>query len=203
MGIPYRTGSPFYQGMALLRQDERGQNAVNQEYIFDAAQIAAAVVTAFATIVLCWVTAVLAKETKAMADRTSEPHVVVTLEPSRWALHFFDMHIMNAGNAAAYGIEISFDPPLPEPDRDNWAAVEKVSVLRPGQDVTSSIGGFERLRDQNYAVTVKWRRKADGASEINRYNLSMSDYKHFNQLGGDPIVKISRTLERIEKRISN
>ena len=71
---------------------------MNQQLIFDIAQIAAAGVTAFATLVLCWVTAVLAKETKAMADRTSEPHVVVTLEPNRWAIHFFDMHIMNAGN---------------------------------------------------------------------------------------------------------
>lgn len=174
---------------------------MNQQLIFDIAQIAAAGVTAFATLVLCWVTAVLAKETKAMADRTSEPHVVVTLEPNRWAIHFFDMHIMNAGNAAAYATEIAFDPPLPERGQESWSAIQKASVLRPGQEIISSVGRFESLMAKSYEVTVRWRRKFDGPTETNRYQLSVADYANFGQLGGDPTVKIAQSLEKIEKKL--
>lgn len=163
------------------------------------AQTAAAFVTALATIALCWVTAVLARETRVMAARAAEPHVVVTLEPNRWAIHFLDMHIMNSGNAAAYDITTTFDPVLPADGPESWSPIDRVSVLRPGQEIVSSVGRFAALRDQTFKVTVKWRRKSGGPEEVNSYALNLRDYQNFNQLGGDPMVKIANAVEKMQK----
>lgn len=171
---------------------------MDQTTLLILAQTAAAFVTAVATAVLCWATVVLARETRVMAARGAEPHVVVTLEPSRWAIHFFEMHIMNAGNAAAYEITISFSPPLPERGTENWLPIERVSALRPGQEIVSSIGRYEAIKDQAYEVIVTWKRRAGAATEQNAYTLSPQDFGNYNELGGDPMVKLVRAVEKMQ-----
>lgn len=68
-------------------------------------------VTALATAALFYATWVLARETKILSKATAQPHVTVGIEPNQWALIYFDLIVRNSGNAPAYDIKISFDPP--------------------------------------------------------------------------------------------
>lgn len=60
-------------------------------------------------------------------------------------MQHFDMHIDYTGNATAYDIDVSFDPPL-----DNGEArgkrikvpFQKISALKPGQGLCSYISEF-------------------------------------------------------------
>lgn len=98
------------------------------------------VATAIATIFLWRVTKTLAVETTRMAEAAAQPHMVATLSPNRWSMNHFDLHVDNTGNATAYDIEVSFDPPL-ENGQARGAAVQvplqSISVLKPGHGLSS------------------------------------------------------------------
>lgn len=113
-------------------------------------QLAAVILTAFATLALVWVTRVLATETKRLADVGRQPHVIATLEPSPWSIIHTDLIVQNAGSGTAYGIRVEFDPPL-QLEKDS-AAIEaplkSISILKPGQALRSFLFGFEGLNER-------------------------------------------------------
>lgn len=168
------------------------------------AQVASAALTALATIALFAVTWVLARETRRMAQSNSQPHVVATLEPSRWAINHLDLRIANTGTATAYGVELAFEPPLPRERDDPEAArpLSKMSVLRPGQAIAAYVGEFALLKDAGpYVVAVKWRRgSAGGRQEANTYAISLADYDGYGTLGAsDPLVQIAQDIRHIKE----
>ena len=166
-----------------------------------------AVVTALATAVLTWVTWVLAKETKRLADATSAPHVVVTLQPSAWSIMHTELIIQNAGTGTAYDIEVSFNPPLQVERRGQPMPmpVRSLSVLKPGQSFPVFLNGFEKLDQQTIEISTSWKRRpTDEVRESYNYTLDLrSDYDNWGQLGGPPpeiqtvkeLGKISKSLE--------
>lgn len=108
----------------------------------------AAVVTAVATFFL-W------KVTRTLADASLQPHVVATLEPNLWSTRHFDLKINNTGNATAYDIVVSFDPPLNNGEgRENKKVpLEHVSVLRPGQGLVSYLSDYSTLEGREFRAT--------------------------------------------------
>lgn len=159
-------------------------------------------VTAVATFFLWRVTSVLAVETKRMAIAASQPHVVATLEPNRWSMRHFDIHVNNTGNAPAYEITVEFTPPLKNGEARGGGMdipFGNISVLRPGQGVASYLSDYAGVKDAVYLVRVTWRRVASGpVQEENTYTLNMADKRGVSDLGGDPIVQIANHLKKIE-----
>ena len=129
----------------------------------------AALLTAVATFFLWRVTRLLADETKRMVDASVQPHVVVTLEPNSWAAFYFDINIANTGNAPAYDIEIGFNPPLvnAEHRKNKGIPFSKVSVLKNGHSLNSSLCKYEQIKDQVYSVSISWS-KQPGSTERER-----------------------------------
>ena len=160
-------------------------------------------VTAVATLFLWRVTKLLAVETKRMAEASAQPHVVATLDPNRWSMRHFDLKVDNTGNATAYDIKVDFTPPLINGEgRAGAMAVpfENISLLKPGQGVSSYLAEYPLVRKQVYSVRVSWRRSfADSTREENTYTINMADHQDVSDLGGDPMVKIANDLAKIRE----
>lgn len=166
--------------------------------------LAAAIVTAGATGVLGWYTRGLVRQTHRMVEASSRPHVVATIDPNRWSMLHADITLQNTGNATAYDIDVAFDPPLhgrgPR-ETDAPPPLTHISVLKPGQDISSYLSEFAPLLGQTFAVTVTWRRHpADREREANSYSLNIGDLEGVSRLGADdPLTQIAEQIKKMRE----
>lgn len=162
-----------------------------------------ALATAVATFFLWRVTQVLAVETKRMAEATAQPHVVAILLPNQWSIRHFDLQIENTGNAAAYDVDVRFDPPLQNGEARRESAeipFGKLSVLKPGQVMSSYLAEFNSVKDKVFSVEISWRRStADAQKERNQYTYSMGDHAGVSRLGDAPLVAVAKSLKKIQE----
>lgn len=177
--------------LALTWADDHPEPARWLSYITGVGSLIGTAVTAVATIFLWLVTRTLAQETRRMAELSSQPHVVATVEPNRWSMGFADIHVENTGNATAYGIHIAFDPPVePSGEGGTVTPLQRVSVLKPGQSIKSFLSDFTPLNGKSYFVTVSWGRTATATKrESHTYTIDMADLEGIYTLGAsDPLV---------------
>lgn len=167
------------------------------------ATVLGTVVTAIATVFLWRVTRTLAVETKRMAQASAQPQVVVHIEPNKWAMNHADLSVANTGNATAFDIRISFDPPLERDEKraDRPIPLQRISVLKPGQHLGSHLGTFAPLLKQVYNVEVSWRRDpGDSNREILAYTLDMNDIEGSSRLGpADAMTQIAEQMKRLRE----
>jgi hypothetical protein len=141
------------------------------------AQVVAAAVTAVATYALYRVTRVLADETRRLADIGKQPHVVAVLVPSARALTFIDVVVENTGSATAYNIEIDFAPEMKLISDDRSFPLQRISVLPPGQKLTSLLTKFGNIRFQKYDVRISWSRQpSSDLREENYYTIDAHSF---------------------------
>lgn len=164
------------------------------------------VVTALATIVLVFVTTVLARETKRLSDATTQPSVVVTLEPSPWSIIHTNLVFQNTGTGAAYDIEAEFDPPLRSERQGEAIAmpVRSLSVLKPNGSFNVFLDGYEKLNEQVVRVKVSWRRFPNSKNrEGHSYLLNLrTDYDNWGQLGGPPPeFQIAMEMKKLRENV--
>ena len=169
--------------------------------------VASTIVTAGATIVLAIITAVLARETKRLSDATSQPNVVVTLEPSQWSIIHTNLVLQNTGTGAAYDIEMKFDPPLMLEQRGEATEmpVRSLSVLKPNASFLVFLDGFEKLNEQIVSVEVTWLRTPGGKKrEGHSYVLNLlKDYENWGQLGGPPpLIQIAQDIRKLREQVA-
>lgn len=167
------------------------------------ASAGATVVTAVATGVLAWVTWLLFQATKRMAEATSEPFVVVTLEPNRWSFMHLDLRIENSGTGPAYDVRVVFDPPLMREDDNKKSSIpmSSISVLRPTQSFANFIGVGADFLEDTYTVTTSWVAKPKGKNRTSvAYELNLRHYEGLINLGsGDPAVMIAEELKKVRE----
>ena len=179
------------------------QSWLSSSSVLAFAQIAAAFVTAWATVRLWKVTNVLAIETKRMAEASQAPHVTATIEPNRWSLHHFDLHVVNSGAAPAYQIKLEFTPPLPQdPDLRKTAPLpfQSISVLRPGQSVMGYVADFGSLEGQAFEVKISWTRTGSIEREEIKYEIDMKDREGHSQLGSsEPLTQIAEQMKKLRE----
>ena len=167
------------------------------------ATVLGTVVTAVATVFLWRVTRALAVETKRMAQASAQPQVVVHIEPNKWAMHHADLSVANTGNATAFDIRVSFDPPLERDQKrkDRPMPLQRISVLKPGQQLGSHLGPFAPLLKQVYKVEVSWRRDPqDSDREVLIYTLDMNDIEGTSRLGAaDAMTQVAEQMKRLRE----
>lgn len=171
-------------------------------------QLAAAIVTAVATVVLGFVTWVLARETKVLSRATAQAHVTATLEPNQWSINFLDIVVENSGNAPAYEIKVEFDPELPNFEgekRESKAPLSSISLLRPGQAMQSNLCPVAPIVDKTYRVTISWsHRPRAKRRETLSYDLSMQDFEGLGHLGArTPFTQIAEQLKKLREDWQN
>ncbi|HFI1126784.1 hypothetical protein HV073_06665 [Klebsiella michiganensis] len=165
----------------------------------------AAVLTAVATFFLWRVTKLLAKETTRMVESSSQPHIVVTLEPNAWAAFYFDINVANTGNAPAYNIEVEFDPPLINAeyreDKKHSIPFRKISVLKNGQMLSSNLCEYNQIKENVYKVVISWSKQANSIErEFNEYEYDMSSFEGINYLGArNPMTQIAEQIKKIRE----
>jgi len=158
------------------------------------------VVTAVATVVLGYLTWILARETRVLSRATAQAQVTATLEPNLWAANFVDIIVANSGNATAYDIKVAFDPPLPT-RKERGIPLQTVSVLRPGQTIQSNLSGFEDVSKRTFVATVTWAPTPGGKKrESLSYTVSMMDYHDVVFLGArSPQVQIAEQVKKLRE----
>jgi len=172
------------------------------QLVFTAAGAVGTAVTAVATIFLWRVTKALAIETKRMAEASAQPHIVATIEPNRWSMMHSDFRIENTGNAPAYDIQIAFEPPLPANEfRSGDVPLQRVSVLKPGQAMTTYLAEFREVLQHAYSVTTSWRRDpSKDIRETNIYQLDLRSMEGMGNLGAsDPLIQIAEQLKKLRE----
>lgn len=167
------------------------------------ATVLGTLVTAVATVFLWRVTRTLAGETKRMAEASAQPQVVAHIEPNRWAHNHADLHVANTGNGTAFDIQVTFDPPLErdKEDSDQPIPLQRISVLKPGQKVSSWIGEWGPLLKKTYSVQVSWKRHPSRDDrEALTYTLDMNDVEGMSWLGAsDPMIQVAEQIKKIRE----
>ncbi|MDQ0462952.1 hypothetical protein QO010_000700 [Caulobacter ginsengisoli] len=162
-------------------------------------------VVAVATIFLWRVTKTLADETRRMAEASAQPQVVATLEPNQWALNHADLVVANTGNATAFDIRVSFDPPLQNAEvrgsRD--IPLQRISLLKPGQTQSSYLSAFEPIIGTLYTVTIRWKRDpGSDSSEAYSYTLDLGEISALTRLGAaSPMIQIAEQMKKLREDI--
>jgi hypothetical protein len=169
------------------------------------AMLAATVAIALATGVLAWFTAQLARWTAQMAKATRQANVLVTVEPCRWSYIHTDIVTENVGNAPAFDIIVSFDPPViaVREDRTEEVPANQITALRPGATIRNWIGRGATFVEQNHTVTVSWTERPNSKQRIETsYRVSLSHFSKVHQLGsGDPAVAMADELRKIREEL--
>jgi len=173
------------------------------ENILTVAQLAAAFITALATLALWRVTRVLAVETSELAKMTSRPFVVCGIESSLADPTALNLVVRNTGNAAAFDIKAKITPPLPQANgttgEDQTETLVDVSYLPPGR-VLSRQGVMTRdVYDIKFNVEISW---ASYPSSLDRETL-IYIFEGRDGFNGGFIEKgmheIANELEKIRK----
>lgn len=130
--------------------------------------------------------------------------VVASLEQNQWSMNDFDLVVENTGNAPAFDIQVIFDPPLPRHDFFNEADASpfnRLSLLRPGQLLKSTLADYEKLKDAAFTVDVSWRRAPSRSKrEQLSYSFDLAGYQNFVRLGEEsPPVQIAKELKKVQE----
>lgn len=161
-------------------------------------------VIAIATVALVIATAVLAVFTKRLSDATGKPQIVATIEVNRWSMLHVDLRVENTGNASAFDINVSFEPPLPRfgpvPD-GGTPPLHQISLLRPSQYLITSQCNAGDVLDDPYTATVSWAQRPKGRKrETLVYTIDLSGIRHLSRLGAEsPEVQIADEIKKLRE----
>jgi hypothetical protein len=171
------------------------------------AQLAAAAVTAIATIALWRVTRVLADETAILAKMTSRPFVVCYLESSGASAVALNLTLRNTGTRTAFDIKLELFPALPKhdgsPSENEELSRREVSLLPPGQVLTIQGVMGMNIHDKVFSATVSWA-SLPGASirETLSYKFEPTDGFRGGWKTKGP-HDIANELEKLRKQLAN
>ena len=176
------------------------------EYLEKGLTLVGVIVTALATFALWRATRVLAVETRRMAEATAQPQIVVTIESNQWSFMHADLHVKNTGNSTAFDIAIAIDPQLlidhESAGETADTPFQAISVLKPGQELTSWIGKMFSYLDQSYDVSITYSRSPGGIVDKLTYKLDMTSYKGMHRLGsGDPTTQIAEQIKKMQEDV--
>jgi hypothetical protein len=165
----------------------------------------ATVLVAPFSLALVLLTAVLARETRAMWVKNREPHLVVTIEPTAASLMFVDLVVENIGGGAAFSIETTFDPDLEVADqrgpfRVSSRSIVRAPILKPRQRIATFLGQWSAIAPRRTTVKCTCRSE-DGTLQEFSNVIDLASYAGISQLGEHPIQKTAYELEQLRKAV--
>lgn len=162
--------------------------------------ITSGLITAGSTLALAVLTWALVRATKAMAEASSSAHIVVSLDSNEWHFSYFDVIVHNTGNAAAFDVSVKFDPPLPHHEEllsNNRVPFSSISIIRPGQILSSGLNTYDEVSKNSYKVNIKWKKKPNSKRfESMCYTIDISGHGALSRRqDGTPAVQIASQLK--------
>ncbi|AGS40139.1 hypothetical protein CYCME_1824 [Cycloclasticus zancles 78-ME] len=189
-------------------------------------------VSALATVCIAILTIFLAKETWALRQvqlsqieqirkDSIKPNVDIYLKSSHAGFNFMDVYIINNGFGVAQNIKFNFANKNSQAE-DVFQELNKkyeklsmlangISSLGAGDKRSSFIFSFielhasfgDRALEYQSEVDIRYQDN-EGKDYVSRAYFNFSEYKGITELGdGDPLRKISRILEKIQKDIGH
>ncbi|WP_198152688.1 hypothetical protein [Tsuneonella dongtanensis] len=139
-----------------------------------------------------------------MADASAQPQVVATIVPNMWSTIHLDIEVSNTGNATAFDVEVSFDPPLENGEArmgETPIPFQRISVLKPGQSLRSYLSDVGNYLDKSFTVSAKWKLHPDDVEyQTLGYWLNMGDYKGVSYLGArDPLTQLADQVKKLRE----
>lgn len=161
------------------------------------------IITAVSTCGLFIATIALVIFTALLAKKSSQAQIVVTIEPNRWSSIHLNYQVENVGNAPAYDICVTFNPPLHlkrENNEEIALPFSNMNILKPGAPLTTYLGAYSEYSDLETQCTISWSLKPRGKK---RETLSYAvDLKHLENTvilgdgGGDPAIAFHREFKK-------
>ncbi len=165
-------------------------------------------VITISTVVYALLTWKLTSETRRMRKTQTEPKISIYLKPCQVSMLFFDLVIKNIGLGVAYNVkfkvleefDISEDRKLSEID----FIKEGINYMPPDYSVETYflhiLGQYERIIDKKIKIKITYKNsEGRGLSEI--INLNMSQFKGIQKIVSDPLNKIAKNIESLQKDI--
>lgn len=138
-----------------------------------------------------------------MAVAASSSNVIVSLEPNQWSLMHIDMIVQNTGNDAAFDVSVLVSPTLEYASgRDGLPfPFDKISILRPGQSMSSFINEFAYFDGKVFDIEVRWKRKPNSRKyEKNRYQIDLANLGAVSRLGAfSPNIQIAEQIKKLRE----
>lgn len=188
-------------------------------------------VSALATVCIALLTIFLAKETwelrrvqisqiEQIRKDSIKPSVSLYLKSSPVSFNFIDVHIINSGVGTAQNIKFKFTNKSKDA-QDVYDYLQEqfgnlvilsngISSLGAGEKRTSYVFSFielhEKFGDKSFEyfaeVDIEFQ-DIEGKTYASISNFNFMEYKGISDIGGDPVHKISSTLEKIQKEIGH
>ena len=165
-------------------------------------------VVALSTVIYAILTWRLAAETIRMRKAQTDPCVSIYLEQHPTLFHFFDLIIKNIGSGPAYDVTFIVLEDFDIPEGRKLSQIdfikEGISYMPPDYQIRSYfltfLGNCEKIIDKSIKVKVSYKNaQKNNMSEI--ISLNMSQFSGIQMLGGDPLDKIAKSMESIEKNV--
>ncbi len=167
-------------------------------------------VVALSTVVYAFLTWRLSTETIKVRKAHTEPNVSVFLEQNRASIHFFDLIVKNIGSGPAYDVAFKVLEEFEIPKERKLSQIdfirEGIRYMPPNYLIRcyflTFLGNYEKIIDKNIRIQVTYKNaNKDNLSEV--INLNMSQFKGIQTLGEDPLNKIAKSIESIQKDVGN
>ena len=166
-------------------------------------------ITAIATAVLVFITAVYVYFTYRILRATNQPDITVYLRPHEASVNVVVLWIENAGTGVARNVRFTGDLSLGFKSitliKDIGFLKNGIDVLGPGQKIEHCLGSIlenpEALERAPFEITVTYSR-AWGYHQIKRiFHLNFHEFIGVGTIGGSPLYEIAKTTKEIQKNL--
>jgi hypothetical protein len=169
------------------------------EELIAGSQVVAGLITALATIALVYVTAVLTRETRRLGDLGHQPQVVVNIEASPTSGMALNLVVVNTGTATAYDIRIESSPPFPTLGNGREIPLQRLSLLKPAQQLKSILAYYDELARQPFSIRVSWAKAPQSSLRTqHEYEIDVGALGGAS-IGRDELYEMNRNLEQIRR----
>jgi hypothetical protein len=169
-----------------------------------AVTLGSSIATALATAALFYVTLILARETKNLANATERPLVTANIVLSSQANGFLELEIINSGNSTAFDVEISISPRLTSLG-EPFEPFRNVPIINPSTRLSVFLVDSRNLIDEKFKIEVSWKKSLNSNErQTLEFYIDLSIYKAipYNAMI-NPVVKIANEISEIRKEVKS
>jgi len=173
-------------------------------------ELSAEAMTAWGTIGLAVLTAVLAaytallyRETRRVRLERLEPNIIVNIEPNQ-IFGFFDLVVENLGPGSAHDLKIT--PPADMKVKDDQVNFDRsplysIKFMKTGTSLRTFLGRIDDISPHELKFAIAFA-NAKGQQRTNELTINIDHYRALSALGDtNPLQSICNALKKIEDHL--
>lgn len=156
-----------------------------------------------------------ARKTREYNIELNKPELSVIFQPSKKYINFINISIKNIGKSPVYNLrleKVKNDFEIPHLGKklkiSELKYLNKINYLRPSQEIEQFFISFHQLdkkpEEMKFSLFFEYSDKPiKGKIYKKGFDFDFSQFLDMSQLGDEPIYKISKSLESIEKELGH